>query len=220
MVFFATGVNFSIPPIPGVRGDQNCPVCFADEALAGDFLVGKKVVIIGGAATGVETAIWASQRGAMDAESAKFLAFYGALSAQDALERTYKGNREVFLLELLPKIGASIGRSTRWIFMEELHRFGVNVMTDVRVSAIKDHTVFYKSDDEEKKITNVDTVIMATGVKINRQLGQKFEEYLNTHPEINIKPEIQYIGDSRKVGTILDAVHDGFKKAFRLGKAP
>ncbi|MHA1395792.1 MAG: oxidoreductase, partial [Promethearchaeota archaeon] len=59
-VIFATGVKFSIPQIEGINGELGSNICFADEALAGDYPIGKNVVVVGGAATGIETAIWAA----------------------------------------------------------------------------------------------------------------------------------------------------------------
>ena len=45
-----------------------------------------------------------------------------------------------------------------------------------------------------------------------------FEKLIKQN-SINKKiPKMKFIGDSRKVGTILEAVRDGFKAAYKLGK--
>jgi hypothetical protein len=31
-------------------------------------------------------------------------------------------------------------------------------------------------------------------------------------------PDLQLLGDAKKIGTIFDAVHSGFRAAFKLGK--
>jgi 2,4-dienoyl-CoA reductase-like NADH-dependent reductase (Old Yellow Enzyme family)/NADPH-dependent glutamate synthase beta subunit-like oxidoreductase len=226
VIFCATGVHFNMPPIKGIDGSQNCNICFADEALAGDCLVGNKVVVVGGAATGVETAIWAKKKGAMDAEVAKFLAYYKGLTAEEAMARTFTGDRDVSLLEYMPKIGSSIGKSTKWVFLDELDHLGVKLHTYVDIYEFKDNSVFFKSrvtedGDKEVKgqIDNVDTIILATGVKPNRDMFNKFKEIVkNKASELKVKPDVKILGDAKRVGTILDAVHSGFKAAWKLRK--
>ncbi len=222
VIFFATGVHFKIPKIEGIDGSLNCNICFADEALAGNCLVGKKVVVIGASATGVETALWAAKRGAMNPEIARFLAFYKGLTIENAMKRTFRGDREVYLLEYLPKIGTSIGKSTKWVFLDELKMLNVNVITNIQVTRFANRTVYFKSRSEEYSdediVENVDTFILATGVKSNRNLADSFKILFQQKSNDKKIPEMKFIGDSRKVGTILEAVRDGFKAAFRLGK--
>ena len=230
VVLCGTGVNFSIPPIKGIDGSQNCNICFADDALAGNYPLGKKVVVVGGAATGVECALWAAKRGAMDPEVASFLSFHNALPAGEAMVRTYKGNREVHLLEYLPKIANSVGKSTKWVFLQEMQKFGVNVQTSVEIYEFKDNTVFYRerildvegeepTEGKTGKITDVDTFILATGVRPNRAFSENLKKLVKERgSDLAKKTEIKNIGDARKVGTILDAIHNGFKSAWKLRK--
>ncbi len=233
-VFCATGVNFSIPDIKGIDGSQNCNICFADEALAGDNVVGKKVAVVGAAATGVETAIWAAEKGAMRPDVAKFLAFYHDLthiSYEDLFKRTFKGEREVHLLEYLPKIGSSIGKSTKWVMIDELKKLAVEVTANVDIKEFKDNTIYYKpredgeKDKEQdgelklelKSLSDLDTIILATGVEPNRSFSKTLKQYIKAHKEeIDKKPSVKNIGDARKVGNAMDAVHSGFRAASRL----
>ncbi len=225
IVLCATGVNFNIPDIQGIDGSDNCQICFADQALAGDYLIGKKVVIIGGSATGVETALWAAKKGAMDPKVAKFLAYYNALPIENAMKRTYQGDREVILLEYLPKIGQQIGKSTKWVFLDELKKLNVQVQTNVNITKFSNNSVHFNlKDDEEKSmhtISDVDTFILATGVTPNKTLGKELKQKLKTLKESDATrhiPEIKFIGDAKKVATIYEAIAGGFKAAFRLGK--
>ena len=57
---------------------------------AGNALIGKRVVVVGGAATGIEVALWAARKGAMDPQAARFLAFYDALPKEEAITRTFQ----------------------------------------------------------------------------------------------------------------------------------
>lgn len=233
IVFIATGVNYKIPPISGIEGSSECLVNVADEALNGDVCLGKKVVVIGAAATGVETAIWAVKKGAMEPEVARFLSFYGGLSPEEAMKRTYRGDRQVIMLEYLPKIGSSIGKSTKWVFLDELKKLGIEVHANVNVKEIKGKEIVYEDRElpSEKPtespidtptgkvhtITDVDNVLLATGVVPNQSLGDKLIEFLKT-VDASKTPKIKYLGDAKKVGTILDAIHSGFKAAHKLGK--
>ncbi|MHA1775276.1 MAG: oxidoreductase [Promethearchaeota archaeon] len=230
-ILIATGVNYKIPPILGIEGTDECPVSPADEALNGNVAIGKKVVVIGGAATGVETAIWAAKKGAMDPKIARFLSFYEGLTADEAMQRTYQGDREVILLEYLPKIGNGIGKSTKWVFLDELKKLGIEVHTNVNVQRIEGNKVVYQERSlEENKtngnmhtLTDVNNVLLATGVTPNRTIGEEILEYIKSREkqkkiEKTKKPKIKYVGDAKKVGTILDAIHSGFKAAFKLGK--
>lgn len=224
LVLCGSGVNFNIPPVPGFDGSLNSDVCFADEALAEDHLIGKKVVVIGGAATGVETALWAVKKGAMDPRIAQFLSFYDALPISDAMKRTYRGDRDVTLIEYLPKIGNSIGKSTKWVFLDELKKLGVKVITNAEILKIENDSLTYRFRDEESQndndlsvISNINSFILATGVMSNRDFGDKYKDYVQTENIAN-PPSIKYIGDAKKVGTILDAIQSGFKVAHKIGK--
>ncbi len=222
IIFFATGVHFKFPKIEGIDGSLDCNICFADEALAGNCLVGKKVVVVGASATGVETALWVAKKGAMNPEIARFLSFYKGLTIENAMNRTYQGDREVYLLEYLPKIGTSIGKSTKWVFLDELKMLNVNVITNIEVTKFANNTVYFKDrseeNDDEDIVENVDTFILATGVLSNRDLANSFKNLFQQNSNNKKLPEMKFIGDCRKVGTILDAVRDGFKAAFKLGK--
>nr|WP_212590818.1 FAD-dependent oxidoreductase [Candidatus Prometheoarchaeum syntrophicum]QEE16511.1 Sulfide dehydrogenase subunit alpha precursor [Candidatus Prometheoarchaeum syntrophicum] len=226
IIFFATGVHFKIPKIEGIDGSLNCDIHFADEALAGNCLIGKKVVVVGASATGVETALWVAKKGAMNPEVARFLAFYKGLSIENAMKRTFRGDREVYLLEYLPKIGTSIGKSTKWIFLDEIKMLDINVISNIEVTKFAGNTVYFKDRSEinngqfknVNSISDVDTFILATGVTSNRDLANSYKKlFLQKSNEKKI-PEMKFIGDSRKVGTILDAIKDGFKAALKLGK--
>ena len=220
VIFLATGVHFNIPPIPGIHGEFGSQICFADDALAGDFPVGKRVVVIGGAATGVETALWARKKGALRPDIASFLSFYKALSAEEAMTRTYAGDREVYILEYLPKIGSSIGKSTRWVFLAELKRLGITVYTNKEIEKFNGNTITFHARNESnaptEQIDNIDTFILATGVRSNSDLEVELKEVIKQSGEKG--PKITLLGDAKKVGTILDAIHSGFKYAYKLNK--
>ncbi|MHA1112231.1 MAG: oxidoreductase [Promethearchaeota archaeon] len=210
-VICATGVKFSIPPIPGIDGSLGSDVCFADEALVGDHPVGKNVVVVGGAATGVETAIWAARLGAMTPDIAHFLYTYKALPTEEILKKWVKGPRNVTMLELLPRIGNSIGKSTRWTMLDEIKHLGIEVVTNATITKFEGKTVHFTHNNEEKTLGDVDTFILATGVKPNRDLYNKLKK-------MELPSKLYRIGDCKKPRTLLEAIHEGYKVAYNLDK--
>ncbi|MHA1820451.1 MAG: oxidoreductase [Promethearchaeota archaeon] len=208
-VIFATGTKFSVPPIEGIDGSLGANICFADEALAGDVLIGKKVIVIGGSATGVETAIWAAKLGAITNEQAAFMAFYNLMPLEEIIKRWKKGPREVKILELLPRIGSSIGKSTRWVMLDELKLLDIEVLTQVNIKKLEKDVVYFEKNGKEYSIEKVDNFILATGVKPNKELYNKIKSK---------KPpfKIYRIGDAKKPRTILEAIHEGFKTIYKL----
>ncbi len=211
IVICATGVKFSIPPIPGIDGSLGSDVCFADDALAGDHPIGQNVVVVGGAATGVETAIWAARLGSLTPDVAYFLSFYQAIPQDDIMKKWFRGPRKVTILELLPRIGTSIGRSTRWTMLDEIKHLGIDVITNARITKFEGKSVYYTHKDEEKSLDDVDTFILATGVKPNRDLYNKLKE-------MNLSAKIRRIGDCKKPRTLMEAIHEGYKIAYNIDK--
>lgn len=218
VVIVATGVKYMVPKIDGIDGSNGSDICFADDALAGNHPVGQNVVVVGGAATGVETAIWAARQGALTSEQAHFLSFYEALPREEIFKRWFRGPRKVTIVELLPRIGKSIGKSSRWVMLDEVKNLDIDVITNANIRKFDRNKIEYKITDEDestsseiKSIEDVDTFILATGVKSNKELYRKLKKS---------KPgyKIYKIGDCKKPRTMLDAIHEGFRTAFKLTK--
>lgn len=210
-VITATGVLPKKPPIPGVDLPH---VVLADDVIHGNVLVGNNVVVIGAAATGVETAIQVAEMGRMTPEQAHFLAFHEVLSNDEAMRRTFRGHRKVTMLEMLARAGGSFGKSTKWTMLKRLDMLGVPVKTSVAVKEIRPDAVVYakSGSNADVVIPGVDTVILATGVKSNKELFTALKP-LKKSGQI---PALYNVGDSRRVGTMLDAVHKGFQTAFKI----
>jgi 2,4-dienoyl-CoA reductase (NADPH2) len=211
VVIVGTGVKFRVPPIPGIDGSLGSDICFADDALAGDHLVGQNVVVVGGAATGVETSIWAARLGALTPDVAYFLSHYKALPQEEIMKRWFRGPRNVTILELLPRIGTSIGRSTRWTMLDEIKDLEIDVITNATITKFEGKTVHFTHENEEKTLEGIDTFILATGVKSNRELYDKLKK-------MNLPCKLYRIGDCNKPRTLMEAIHEGYKTAYNLDK--
>ena len=105
----------------------------------------------------------------------------------------------------------------------ELSKLNVDIRKYVDIVEFKDNAVYYKDRAEDsgelKSIQNIDTFILATGVKPNRDFSKALKKYLKSHSDqIEKKPQVKNIGDARSVGNAMDAVDSGFKYARRLKK--
>ena len=205
VVVLATGSRLMSPPIPGMDKPH---VYSSWDALAGNVPIGENCVIIGGGATGIELAIHLREYGALSPESFKFLTFYQqyhGLKTEDALKMLYTGRKKVTVLEMLPKAGRSIGKSTKWALLDKCDMMGVNIITNAKVTEISDDSVTYvDARDVEHIINNVDAVYNAAGVRPNDDLYQKIKA---------LKIKVQKAGDVRKPATVLEAVQRGYKVA-------
>ncbi len=139
-VFIATGATPAYPEIPGI---DSYNVVTAHDILAGKVDAGKKVVIIGGALTGCETA--------------RFLAEEG---------------RNVTVLRRGKRMAIEAGWSKRRLLLEELRSRAVTLLTEVEYKGINKDGVLISKDSKEM-VLPADTIVLATGVKQNDNLAEQ-----------------------------------------------
>ena len=210
-VIFATGVNWIIPDIPGIAEGLGKNIFLAEQVLNGDTPIGKNVVIVGGSGTGVETAIWAAEQGALDSDVARFIRLYDLMPRDEVDSKWLRGNRKVTIIEVLPRIGTNIGKSTRGFLMGYLNKLGINTITSANIEKFDGKTVQYEIGSDTKILEDIDTFILAIGVKPNKALH---DEVKSSNPKF----KIYKIGDCKKPRTMLEAIHEGFKTAYNLDK--
>jgi len=204
-VFLATGTLPIKPPIPGIDREH---VYWANDALNGDVPIGKNNVIIGGGATGIELAIFIAKYGKLSLEAYEFLTQYKVLEIEDGLSKLYKGNKKVTVMEMLPRCGANLGKSTKWVLLDKCDMLGVKFLTGVNVTNIgKDSISYSDASDKEQVLNDVDTVYYATGVKPNNELYKEIQA---------LGFDVERIGDAKKPATVLEAVGTAFKIANKI----
>lgn len=132
-VVVATGAEPVIPPIPGLGGAN---VHDAVDVMRGavELEPGLRLVVVGGSATGCETAEFAAAAGA-----------------------------EVTILELQPAIGAGIEAITRRHLIRELKRVGVRILTRAKLVMVEPDQVLYEDEQGETRELPVDRVALALG---------------------------------------------------------
>ena len=86
-VILATGAEPMIPPIPGI---DNPIVVQAWDVLLDKVATGRKVVVIGGGAVGVETALFLGEKGTLSGDELKFLLVNKAEEPDDLYELATK----------------------------------------------------------------------------------------------------------------------------------
>ena len=147
MVILATGAK---PFIPDVQGIEDPRVVMAWDVLQGKADVGNDVVILGGNAVGLETALYLAD----------------------------KGNKNIIVVEMMKKVGRDIGSSTRWTVMGELKRLGVKIISSARVVAISEKGVEIEKGEGREHLP-VDSLIVAAGVEPENSLLDTIKEQVS-----------------------------------------
>jgi len=202
-VVLASGAAPTRPPIPGADLPH---VLTAWELLQGKALARGRVVVIGGGAVGLETALYLARQGALTPEQSYFINLFGAETPEVVDRLIAQGSHPVTVLEALPKIGAGIGRSTRWIVFGLLKRFGVTVHTKVQVKAIGEGALTAVINGEEQDLV-ANTVVLATGAAPQNQLAEALKAK-------GLKVEL--VGDAAGEANALAAIAGGYQAGCRL----
>ncbi|MFT3865110.1 MAG: FAD-dependent oxidoreductase [Solirubrobacterales bacterium] len=133
VILIATGAGPLVPPIPGVDGAN---VVDAQRFLLGEEEIrpGERVTVIGGSATGCETA--------------ELLAAAGC---------------RVTIVEMLPSVGRGIELITRKKLLKGLRQAGVEILTRCRVVAIEPDRIRFEREDGTVDEIDSDRVALAIG---------------------------------------------------------
>lgn len=171
-VFLAAGGGPIVPPLPGID-----KAVTAEEVLTGKVdLKGKKVAVIGGGVTGLETAEYLAQ------------------------------DNTVTVIEMLNDVGTTLYPSVKMLLLKRLKEAGSTIITGHALQAVEDGKVqlMIVSSMATKEI-EADQVVLAMGVRPDNALTAAFEaEFEN----------VVRVGDAYTGGTIKDAMHAGYDKAF------
>jgi 2,4-dienoyl-CoA reductase (NADPH2) len=176
------------------------------DVLANRVVTGRRVVIIGGGAVGVETALLLAEKGTLSAEGVKFLLVNRAEDPETLFEMATRGTRQVTLVEMLDKVGKDIGKSTRWGMMQEMSRMGVTTVNRATVVEISLEGLKVEKDGRSETIP-ADTVVVAAGASSYNPL-QKVVEKLGI--------TFKVAGDAGKVALAFDAVHQGYRAGMEI----
>ena len=188
------------PILPDVRGIETHKVVMAWDILAIKSIVGKKVVIVGGNAVGLETALYLAHQGVITPEVFHFLVVNKAESWDSLKDLVNKGNKEITVLEMTKHAGKDIGSSTRWTVMAELSRLGVTIVTGAKATEVLSNGLVYEKNGMKDTIS-ADSVVIATGTSPEDGLFKEIN---------NLVPEAYVIGDAKEPRNALEAIREGF----------
>jgi 2,4-dienoyl-CoA reductase (NADPH2) len=193
----ATGAVPMTPPIPGADLPN---VVQAWDVLEDRVVTGKRVVIVGGGAVGVETALFLADKGTLSGEAVKFLLVNRAESPEDLHEMATRGTKQIVLVEMIEKLGKDIGKTTKWGILQELSRKGVKTKTTTKALEITENRVRVEKDNQIEEIP-ADSVVLAIGAGSYNPLEAICEEK---------GIPCQTVGDASQVGLAFGSVHQGF----------
>ncbi|THB77078.1 MAG: FAD-binding protein [Desulfobacteraceae bacterium] len=202
-VILAAGARALVPPIDGIDLPH---VVNAWDVLEKKARVGKKVIVIGGGAVGVETALFLSEKGTLSPDMVKFLLVNKAEPADSLFDMATRGSKEILVVEMMDKIGKDIGKSTKWGMMQDLGRFGVQTLTGAKVVRITPGGLEIEQDGNNETL-KADTVVLAAGSAPNRELEETVR---------SLDIPVSVIGDAQQIATAFDAVHSAYKAGLSV----
>lgn len=202
-IILATGATPMTPPIPGVELPH---VVQAWDVLAGQVYTGERVVIVGGGAVGVETALLLAEKGTLSADILKFLFVNKAETPEVLYEMATKGTKKITIVEMINKIGKDFGKTTRWGMLQDVTRYGVESKVAAKALEITPAGIKVETADGVEEIP-ADTVVIAAGSRSSNELAAIIEAK-------GIACDV--IGDAKNIGMAFDAVHQGFKAGINI----
>ncbi len=197
LVVVATGGKPLAPPIEGIDHPK---VVDAMKVLVGQAEVGERVVVIGGGPIGVESALYCAHIGTLAPEAAAFLLRHDAEKPEVIRDLLWHGNKTVTIVELLPKIGGGIGKSTKWVALKELNESGVALLPQSKAVKIDDEGVHVQSQDGRVQVIPADSVLLAAGMQPDDNLG----------PVSDLVSETVKVGDVTEVKDAATAIRKGY----------
>jgi len=182
--------------LPGIDGDN---VHQAWDVLAGKVCVGKKVVIVGGSAVGLETALYLASQGTLSPEAFHFLSVHNAETPETLSGLLSKGNKDVTVVEMTQRFAPDMGASTRWIILSEIKRLGVTTLKGAKAVGITPEGLEIEGE-QGPGFLSADSVVIAAGSRSENKLAGDMK---------GVVPEFYIIGDAKVPRTALEAIREG-----------
>jgi len=200
----ASGARAVEPPVPGIDLPH---VVRAWDVLSGKaWDIGRNVVVVGGSATGCETALFISSLGVPDAEAFTFLMYHSAEDPSFAMDLLHRSGRRITVIDMVPRLAENVGRTARWSLIKGLRLMGVDLRPGTRLLEITEDSVVVETSGGEE-IIPADTVVTASGAASVHELAEEAGA-----PGM----EVIKIGDAVEPRRITEAVREGFEAALRI----
>ncbi len=131
----------------------------------------------------------------------------GGLVGCETAEFLADKGKQVTVVEMLDDIAVDVGSLTRALLLNRMVEKKITVLTKSKVREITAEGVIIEKEKGTEEITGIDTVVIAVGSRPRDNLlkslkGQDIPVYA--------------IGDCVKPRKIIDAIHEGFRRAYSL----
>jgi 2,4-dienoyl-CoA reductase (NADPH2) len=204
VVIVASGAKPMEIDVPGIKKSH---VIGAWDVLLGEIPdIGDDIVIIGGSATGCETAHFLAALGTPDPETVSFLLYHSAEDPTFLTDLVHNSGKNITVIDMVERLADNVSRTARWSLMKSLRLFGIDLRPKAKLIEITDDAVIVESDRGKEKIP-ADTVILAVGAKSEDGLLGMIEK-TGAH--------VLVIGDAKEPRKITDAIREGFETAISL----
>jgi 2,4-dienoyl-CoA reductase (NADPH2) len=168
--------------------------------------IGKQVVIVGGSATGCETALLVASLGVVDPDTFTFLLYHLVEDAERIRKLLYSAGREITIVDILERMAGNVGISTRWSLIKNLRLMGVKLRPKTKLIEITKNAIIVDTELGKESIP-ANTVIIAVGSQSVDDLAR----------EVNRGgTEVITIGDAQEPRKITDAIREGFDRALKV----
>ncbi|MDY6968033.1 MAG: FAD-dependent oxidoreductase [Spirochaetota bacterium] len=167
-----------VPVIPEIKGIDRSNVVTADNILLGKAKCGERVIVIGGELVGIETAHY-------------------LMDKVKKITVTRRG--EAMATTMIP-----IEREN---LLEELEKNGVELLTKVKYKEITDKGLILIDENNNERLIEADTIILAAGAKSNDSLYNKIKGKVK---------ELHKAGDCIEPRQIGEAVKEGLRIGLNL----
>ena len=133
----------------------------------------------------------------------------GGLVGCETAEFLAEKGRKVELIEMLDDIATEVEPKTRVLLLKRLDTLGVKVTTGCRLKSIQSDKAMVELQGQEFMMP-ADSIVLAVGSKANDEMTAEIQKG---------NWETYIIGDSHTPGNIKEAVHQGFRVIYEIGRA-
>lgn len=134
----------------------------------------------------------------------KFVILGGGSVGLEVAEFLYYLGKTVTVIEMLDKICGDLGPLNRINVLERVNRSKINIMVRTKVLELNDEGICLWREEKKEVLPPPDMVVVAMGARPNPYSLQVTDS------------RVHYIGDCKRVGNAMDAIHDAFHTSIEL----
>jgi 2,4-dienoyl-CoA reductase-like NADH-dependent reductase (Old Yellow Enzyme family)/thioredoxin reductase len=129
--------------------------------------------------------------------------FGGGSVGMEVAEYLHHLGKRVTVVEMLDKVCSDLGPLNRVDVLERVAKTSIKILLKTKVLELTEKGIRLLKDGKEDLLGCPDTVVVAMGVKSNPL-------------PLSVKGRVHTVGDCKKVGNAMDAIHDAFHVAINL----